>query len=195
MATTPGRAASARTRFNEILRRCAAEELVGGADQRPVNEIRTVPEAHRQAPGRREGAQALRHRVATPYQRVMADPRVRKKVKQQLTRQYKTLNPAQIRRDLTALESLLLKQVRAKHAPTKLPSRRPHLRGHLLMRQRRPVPGHLDVRQQAPCPRKSCERVLRGDAGRRRWRLIWTGASLARACADRRTALASRLAV
>lgn len=63
--------------------------------------------------------------AATPYQRVMADPRVRKKVKQQLTRQYKTLNPAQIRRDLTALESLLLKQVRAKHAPTKLPLKAP----------------------------------------------------------------------
>lgn len=91
--------------------------------------------------------------AATPYQRVMADPRVAKKVKQQLTRQYKTLNPAQIRRDLTALESLLLKRSKPSTRRPDCPSRRPRLRGHLLMRQRRPVPGHLDVRQQvAPFP-------------------------------------------
>lgn len=63
--------------------------------------------------------------AATPYQRVLADPRVTKKAKQQLTGHYQRLNPAQIRRDLTTLESLLLKQVKAKHAPTKLPPKTP----------------------------------------------------------------------
>lgn len=56
----------------------------------------------------------------TPYQRVLANPAITKKAKQQLTRQYKTLNPAQIRRDLTVLESLLLQKVKAKRQPTKL---------------------------------------------------------------------------
>jgi hypothetical protein len=61
----------------------------------------------------------------TPYQRTLTDPQVTKKAKQKLTRQYETLNPAQIRRDLTALESLLLQQVKAKHPPARLPVKPP----------------------------------------------------------------------
>ena len=61
----------------------------------------------------------------TPYQRTLADPQVTKKAKQKLTRQYETLNPAQIRRDLTALESLLLQHVKAKHPPARLPVKPP----------------------------------------------------------------------
>ena len=63
--------------------------------------------------------------AATPYQRVLADPAVAKKTKQALTRQYTTLNPAQIRRDLLDLQDKLLKLVKAKHQPTKLPVKPP----------------------------------------------------------------------
>ncbi len=63
--------------------------------------------------------------AATPYQRIMADEHVTKKTKTALTRQYKHLNPAQIRRDLLDLQDQLLKLVKAKHQPTKLPVKPP----------------------------------------------------------------------
>jgi len=57
----------------------------------------------------------------TPYQRVMASPHVSKKIKTALTRQYRQLNPAQIRRDILALNDELLDLVKAKHQPSQLP--------------------------------------------------------------------------
>ena len=57
----------------------------------------------------------------TPYQRVIASPHVTKKIKTTLTRQYRSLNPAQIRRDILALNDQLLELVKAKHQPTQLP--------------------------------------------------------------------------
>lgn len=55
----------------------------------------------------------------TPYQRVLADPNVTKKTKAALTRQYKQLNPAQLRRDILDLQDELLATVRAKHQPVR----------------------------------------------------------------------------
>ncbi len=57
----------------------------------------------------------------TPYQRVIASPHVTKKIKTTLTRQYRSLNPAQIRRDILALNDQLLELVKAKHQPSQLP--------------------------------------------------------------------------
>jgi len=61
----------------------------------------------------------------TPYQRVLADQRVPKGVKTALAGQYEQLNPAQIRRDLLALQDQLLTLVKAKHPPTRLPVKPP----------------------------------------------------------------------
>lgn len=71
----------------------------------------------------RDGAKVTKRydRAATPYQRVMADPRVTKKVKKKLTSQYNKLNPAQLRREICDLQGQLLELVKAKHEPTKLP--------------------------------------------------------------------------
>ena len=63
--------------------------------------------------------------AATPYQRVLADPGISKKVKTALTREYESLNPAQIRRDLLDLQDQLLDLVKAKYQPTKLPVKPP----------------------------------------------------------------------
>lgn len=57
----------------------------------------------------------------TPYQRVLASPHVTKKIKTTLIRQYRSLNPAQIRRDILALNDQLLDLVKAKHQPSQLP--------------------------------------------------------------------------
>ena len=72
---------------------------------------------------RREGAKVIKRydTAQTPYQRVLADPRVTKKVKQALTAQYRQPNPAQLRRDLLALNERLLILVKAKHQPSRLP--------------------------------------------------------------------------
>lgn len=56
----------------------------------------------------------------TPYQRVLADPTVSKKIKAGLTRQYRTFNPAQIRRDIIALNDRMLVLVTAKQ-PARIP--------------------------------------------------------------------------
>lgn len=72
---------------------------------------------------RREGAKVIKRydTARTPYQRILADRNIPKKVKTELTRQYRTLNPAQIRRDLIALSDRLLELVKAEHQPTPLP--------------------------------------------------------------------------
>lgn len=57
----------------------------------------------------------------TPYQRVMASPDISKKIKDTLTRQYRGLNPAQLRRDILALNDRLLELAKAKHPPTRVP--------------------------------------------------------------------------
>jgi len=57
----------------------------------------------------------------TPYQRVLASPDISKKIKAALTAQYRQLNPAQIRRDILALNDQLLAVVKAKHQPARLP--------------------------------------------------------------------------
>lgn len=64
-------------------------------------------------------------KAKTPYQRVAADKRVPKEVKTELARQYEQLNPAQIRRDILALQDQLLTLVKAKHPPTRLPVKPP----------------------------------------------------------------------
>ena len=46
-------------------------------------------------------------RAQTPYQRVIASPHVTKKIKTTLTRQYRSLNPAQMRRDIPKLARIL----------------------------------------------------------------------------------------
>src|SRR5699024_3606031 len=69
------------------------------------------------------GAKVTKHYddAQTPYQRALASAKVTKKAKTALTRQYRTLNPVQIRRDLLALQDQLLDLVRPKHQPTRLP--------------------------------------------------------------------------
>lgn len=75
----------------------------------------------------RDGAKVTKRydTARTPYQRVLADPAVPKTAKTALTRQYNTLNPAQIRRDLLDLQDQLLALVKAKHQPTRLPATPP----------------------------------------------------------------------
>ena len=63
--------------------------------------------------------------AATPYQRVMADPAVTMKTKTALTRTFKSLNPAQLRRDLLDLQDQLLDLVRGKQPRTRLRPARP----------------------------------------------------------------------
>lgn len=57
----------------------------------------------------------------TPYQRVLASESVPKKTKTALARQFRDMNPAQLRRDQLDLQDHLLDLVRAKHRPTRLP--------------------------------------------------------------------------
>lgn len=72
---------------------------------------------------RREGAKVIKRydQARTPYQRVLADPRVPGKIKDGLARQYSQLNPAQLRRDILALSERLLKITTARHAPVRPP--------------------------------------------------------------------------
>jgi hypothetical protein len=75
----------------------------------------------------RQGAKVTKKyaRAKTPYQQVAADKRVPQDVKADLAGQYDQLNPAQIRRDLLALQDQLLELVKAKHPPTRLPVKPP----------------------------------------------------------------------
>jgi len=75
----------------------------------------------------RHGAKVTKRyaRAKTPYQQVAADKRVPQDVKTDLARRYEQLNPAQIRRDLLALQDQLLELVKAKHPPARLPLKPP----------------------------------------------------------------------
>jgi len=70
----------------------------------------------------RDGAKVTKRydTAKTPYQRVLADPRVPAKIKHGLTRQYAQLNPAQLRRDTLTLSQQLLKITTAKRRPGRL---------------------------------------------------------------------------
>jgi hypothetical protein len=57
----------------------------------------------------------------TPHQRLLADARVSQDIKTTLTTDYERHNPAQIRRDLLALQDQLLDLVKAKYPPKRLP--------------------------------------------------------------------------
>ncbi|MGI8312064.1 hypothetical protein [Saccharopolyspora hattusasensis] len=74
----------------------------------------------------REGAKVIKKydTARTPYQRVLADNNIPKQIKTALTRRYRTLNPAQIRRDIHALNDRLLVLVTAKQ-PARLPTTTP----------------------------------------------------------------------
>jgi hypothetical protein len=67
----------------------------------------------------RDGARVIKRydTAKTPYQRVLADPRISQKIKDGLTRQYAQLNPAQLRRDILTLSNRLLKTTTATHQP------------------------------------------------------------------------------
>ena len=75
----------------------------------------------------RHGAKVTKRyaRAKTPYQQVAADKRVPQDVKTDLARRYEQLNPAQIRRDILALQDQLLELVKAKHTPARLPLKPP----------------------------------------------------------------------
>lgn len=72
----------------------------------------------------REGAKVIkRYDIAkTPYQRVLADPRIPQKIKDGLTRQYSQLNNAQLRRDILTVSDRLLKITTATHRPRRRPA-------------------------------------------------------------------------
>jgi hypothetical protein len=55
----------------------------------------------------------------------MADEHVPEEVKADLAGRYVQLNPAQVRRDILALQDQLLTLVRAKHPPTLVPVKPP----------------------------------------------------------------------
>jgi hypothetical protein len=76
----------------------------------------------------REGARVIKRydTAKTPYQRVLADPRVPEKIKDGLTRQYSQLNPALLRCDLLALSEQLLRITRTKRAPGQRPAQPSH---------------------------------------------------------------------
>ena len=59
----------------------------------------------------RRGSKVIKHYdiPKTPYQRVMASPCISQEVKDRLTSEYQTLNPASLRRKLLALTRLLLR--------------------------------------------------------------------------------------
>ena len=56
---------------------------------------------------------------------MLADKHVTAKTKKALTGLYKTLNPAQVRRDLLVLQDQFLVVVRTKHQPSRLPAKPP----------------------------------------------------------------------
>ena len=75
----------------------------------------------------REGAKVTKRYdiAATAYQRVLADETIPQPVNDELTRQYRSLNPAQFRRDIIALSGQLLDLVKAKHQLARLPVAEP----------------------------------------------------------------------
>ena len=93
----------------------------------------------------RQGARVTkRYDVArTPYQRVLASSEVSAKAKATLTRQYPTLNPAQLKRDIGRCQDRLLKQAKLKED-----RRRKEVRSATASRA-------LSVRQRSPRSRAS----------------------------------------
>lgn len=75
----------------------------------------------------RNGAKVTKRydEAATPYQRVMSDQAITRQTKRDLTRMYKSLNPAQLRRDLLDLQDELQDLVRGKQPRTRLLPNRP----------------------------------------------------------------------
>jgi hypothetical protein len=75
----------------------------------------------------RNGAKVTKRydEAATPYQRVMSGQAINRQTKRDLTRMYKSLNPAQLRRDLLDLQDELLDLVRGKQPRTRLLPNRP----------------------------------------------------------------------
>lgn len=71
----------------------------------------------------RDGAKVTKRydTAQTPHQRTIADSRIPKKIKTGLDREYQTLNPAQLRRDILAVGEQLLALAKAKHQPARLP--------------------------------------------------------------------------
>lgn len=65
----------------------------------------------------RVGAKVIKRydTARTPYQRVLDDPAVARKIKTGLTRRYRTFNPAQIRREIIALNDRMLVLVTGKY--------------------------------------------------------------------------------
>ena len=111
--------------------------------------------------------------AATPYQRVLAEPGISKKVKSALTREYESLNPAQIRRDLLDLQDQLLDLVKAKYQPAELPVKPPSPTRAPTREAMKTASRASDVRQQrggsfetatGPCPGV---RSIPGDTGSR----------------------------
>jgi hypothetical protein len=68
----------------------------------------------------RTGAKVTKHHdtAQTPHQRAQQDPTIDITNKDQLSDQYRTLNPAAIRREILALTNALAHEVTAKYLPT-----------------------------------------------------------------------------
>jgi hypothetical protein len=93
----------------------------------------------------RQGARVTKHYdvARTPYQRVLASSEVSANAKAALTRQYRTLNPAQLKRDIGRCQDRLLKQAKLKED-----RRRKEVRSATASRA-------LSVRQRSPRSRAS----------------------------------------
>ena len=93
----------------------------------------------------RQGARVTKHYdvARTPYQRVLASSEVSANAKAPLTRQYRTLNPAQLKRDIGRCQDRLLKQAKLKED-----RRRKEVRSATASRA-------LSVRQRSPRSRAS----------------------------------------
>ncbi|CCG01398.1 integrase catalytic domain-containing protein [Blastococcus saxobsidens] len=78
----------------------------------------------------RDGAKVIKRydTVATPHQRTVADDRIPAKIRTALDKQYRGLNPAQLRRDQHALSDKLLDLVRTKHLSRRVPATPPATR-------------------------------------------------------------------
>jgi hypothetical protein len=85
-----------------------------------INFFLPAAEARRQAPRRREGAQALRHRPDCLPAGVGRPPRLGKD-QGRADPAVPRAQPAQLRRDILARSDRLLEVVKAKHQPSRLP--------------------------------------------------------------------------
>ncbi|MHB2023693.1 MAG: hypothetical protein ACYCO3_10235 [Mycobacteriales bacterium] len=67
---------------------------------------------------------------ATPYQRLLADKRVPAKTKRALIATYRSLNPAQLRRDIIACQQRLVDLVKTKNTCAQEEVKPPRASGH-----------------------------------------------------------------